>query len=181
MAQLTRDLFKGGVEDLWELVKSQFAKDGVVHSRLVGLDARSRQTYFMSVARDGSQSDAVLARGWVPVPGPWIDNVDLIKAVFSERKLVAAILVAEAWVASNDTAFEAARMNIAPHEHPMKSEIVFALGSWPREYLTTGYVADIERDDHGNGTLINEASMTDDSLIFGAWLDEVLPKPHGRP
>lgn len=178
MPKLTRPMFADGVAGLWEVALRNFARDHAVHGTLVALDAMARQRYFMH-APEGDP--LVTQKGFIPVPGPWLEHLPLIEREFKAHKAVAAVLIGEAWTGKDEVAVDMLRMNIAPHEHPLKDEFVFVVGCYPREFLMTGHQAVIERDERGeNPRLANHRPLVESSgmTVMASWLVDLLPRPH---
>lgn len=177
MPKLTRENFLLGVEDLWRLAQKNLAKDKYVHGMVIGLDSMSRWTTMM--ISDADHAPSLAKRDVVPIVGTWIENLDLIRSEFASRKIVAAMHVSEAWVTSGQYAVDTVRMDIMPSEHPMKDEIVFVMGCWPREFAWVWHRALIERDARGeNPRPVGHETITDMTLdTVGSWLYEALPQP----
>lgn len=177
MPKLSRDVFLRALDDLWHSSENNFAKHGAVHGHMVALDAMGRQLYFMQAPAGAPEATT---RGIIPIPGPWLDHLDVIRAAFREHKAVAAILVGEAWMSRGDVGMETIRMNISPSDHPMSDEIAFVVGAWPREYIASGHYAVIVRDDRGeNGRLSEPIAIGEGPAEFiVSWLGALLPQPH---
>ena len=146
MPKMTRAMFAELVGDLWMQTQQQFVKDRMVYGALIGLDAKGHN-HMVVMEPEGVTRFA--DAGYLTVPGPYREHLDLIKAAFAEHKVVAAILNGEAWRTDNDYAVETLRTGIYPHEHPMATEMLFVSGTWPREGFTRAYQADIVRDKQG--------------------------------
>lgn len=177
MPKLTRSTFIAAVGDLWGLAQRNFDKDGYVHGCLVAVDSMSRQHFFMHGPVDDPR---ILANGIVPVPGPWLDHLPQIEAQLREWKTVAAIMVGEAWKVSGEYAVDVISMDLAPNERPVKTEIVFVAGFWPREHVALVHQGVIERDEHGENARLRpiEDAGPEDSEVLVSWLSRLLPQPH---
>jgi hypothetical protein len=178
MPKLTRPMFTDAVAGLWNVALRNFDRDHTVHGTLVALDAMSRQRFFMHAPEN---DPLVLKKGFVPVPGPWHEHLPLLEREFKAHKAVAGILIGEAWTGQQEVARDMLRMNIAPHEHPLKDEIVFVVGCYPREFLTTGFQAVITRDEKGENPQLAEARPMVESggiVVMATWLVDLLPRPH---
>lgn len=177
MPKLTRPTFIEAVRDLRMLAERNFVKDEYLHGCLVAVDQMSRQHFFMQGPEDDPR---IHASGFVPIPGPWTDHLPKIEAHLRAWKAVAAILIGEGWMVADDDALETLRMDIHPHEHPMKNEVAMVVGVWPREHVAFGYRAIIERDERGQNPHLSdfEEFGTGNPDMIGTWLSSLLPQPH---
>lgn len=177
MPRLTRTTFIESISDLWLLALENFHRDQALHGVLIAFNAKGEMQFLMH-APDGDAE--VLAQGFVPVPGPWQDHLDLVGSALAEHQAVAAVMIGEAWTARDETAAEIVRMNIDVHEHPMREETIFLVGLWPREFVASGYRAAITRGDRGENPQLSDASNFRDgpALALVSWLAELLPAPH---
>lgn len=179
MPKLTREKFLLAVDDVWGGARRNFDKHKVVHGHLVAFNAMGHGKYFLQ----GDPDDPNLtSKNIVGVPGNWADHLPLLAAEFHAHRAVAAMLVGEAWTVREDLAVETIRMDLLPHEHPMKDEIAFVVGLWPREYAARGRYAVIERDERGENPRLGEDREFEGPpgavTVFATWLAEILPKPH---
>lgn len=176
MPKLTRRMFTESVADLWANVQQNFAKDHRIHGHVVAIDAMGRQMYFMHATANDSE---LLARGIVPVPGPWQDYLGLLRTKFIEHEAVAGILIDEAWFLTGDADAHPELMHALPSQSPERQEMVFIAGMWPREYVSIGYKATIDRPALDDPRLVDHEPLTDEyTTMVVAWLDDILPQPH---
>lgn len=182
MAKLTRPMFLTAVDDVWGGVQASFARDQRIHSHLIALDAKAEMKYFLSGADPDDRQ--LVAKGIVGVPGPWHEHLPLLAAEFHAHRAVAALLVAEAWWTTGEAALETVRMDIAPSEHPLKDEIVFVVGLWPREYAARSRYAVIDRGDGRQPPRLGESQSFESTIgdsnvatVLATWLTELLPRP----
>lgn len=162
------------VDTLWENAQHNFRTAGFVYPHLIGLNPDARNTIFV---QEPATSPVAQRPGHVAVPGPWTDHLDLIRDTMTTNGIVAAILIAEAWVTRNQAAIDTMTMNIPVHEHPMKDEMVLVVGSYPKAGIPAyGHSAIVTRDDQGNNaTLSTPIPITsNDSTLVGTWLTDLL-------
>lgn len=179
MPKLTRHQFLIAVDDVWGGARRNFEKDKVVHGHLVAFDAKGHGKYFLHGHPDDPN---LVQKGIIGIPGPWHEHLPLLAAEFHAHRAVAAILVGEAWIGTDEAALDMVRMGLAPHEHPMKDEVAFVAGLWPREYAMRSHYAIIERDEQGQNPRLGEdrefGGPPDSVAVVGTWLAEMLPRPY---
>lgn len=178
MPKMSRTQFSASIDDMWLLTQRTVVNAGMVFSTLIALDAMGRQQILIQVPQEDPRIDA---RGAISIVGTWDAHHDTVQAAFRRHNAVAAIFYGEGWSVANDIYLETVRMDIAASEHPMKDEIIFAYGFWPREHLTHGHRATIVRDDHGNIATLRTTDDTDTTAgatIVGSWVQDLLPRPY---
>jgi hypothetical protein len=176
MPKMTRDRFIAVTDDLWQMTQDRFATTGGIFPTLIALNASGRTHHFIQT---DSQDPRLSNDDTTVIPGEWTEHLPVLTETFRNLKAVAAILYAEAWIASDDVAVETMAMDIHVHDHPMKDEALIAVGLWPREFVTHGHLARVNRDEHGKYIGISRHErLADAAWLLAPWLSPLLPAVH---
>lgn len=177
MPKMDRATFAAALDDMWALTQNRLITTGAAWTTLIVLDSMGRQRIFMDLDPEtpGLKDANVTLTG-----GPFHENVDTLGEAFRSHRAVAAILYGEGWSVANETYAETVRLDLPVHEHPMKDELAFAVGLWPREFFARHHQALIVRDEQGRLVRLADEKQFDESgtTVFVSWLAELLPQPY---
>lgn len=96
---------------------------------------------------DPAQRAEVDASGVTPIAMPWTDHLDETREHFTPHKVVAPVVVGEAWASRRLVSADVLKMDIRVAEHPPRDGILLLAGAWPREHLLVSATAEVVRGD----------------------------------
>ena len=195
MPKMTRAQFLERHENVWLTAVENFRTAGYLANILIGYDAMGRETTWMAgppapspdaPSREREDwdhaNDVASSIGATVIPGRFKQHIEQIKAHARDNKVVACISISENWHATNEVAAEIQRMGIPVREHPLASESITVIASWPREIVSLAYGRLIERDDQGHPTLGEPLDIPrSEGMVMFGWVNEICPPMPGRP
>lgn len=187
--KMTRHAFDAFARDIWNKAQANYERDGALHGSLIGFTGNGERIVCLCAAEDADDEELEKVRrgGIYPFRGQFRDHANDLRILFRERRVVALIMLGEAWFAQGAVAQEVADMGIRPGEHPLRDEIIQLTALWPREF----YARHVKRiiTTRADGTRLLEA---EDRLDFGSfdnpanrqdmpvtWLYELVPGAPG--
>lgn len=186
---MTRAAFDAYAREIWAKAQANYEKDGTLHGVLIGFTGSGERVMCLGVSEDADEEEmeSALRNGTFPIPGHFRDHAAKIHALFRSRKVLALILLGEAWFASGQVAQEVQDMGILPSQHPDRDEVIQLTALWPREFYARNVTRVITTHADGSRTLEPEDRLRFASFdnpaskdnIPHTWLLDLVPGPPG--
>ncbi|MGV8847014.1 hypothetical protein [Tessaracoccus sp.] len=151
------------------------AKDGHLSTVTMGLPPTGENVSILAAPADEEPTTIKIPGTTIPiytVAGSFIDNLDLVREIFTRHGVYGAITISEAWMLTGQAAAHAVATHTKAAAHPARKEMAMVFGAAPKLRYWRSVIIPMVRGPVSAGSAFMKTSPT----FVGA-----APNPEGGP